>query len=201
MSCGTYNNDCGGTVDCGICIAANTHCLAGSCICVAGWQDCDGNGSCECSGWCSGTSCCTSAAGVNIQVCADNEHKTYFNGGFISSAAAWWSVQSFNVNVVPGKNVIAIRARDWGGWWGVSATLNWPGCVNMTTAEVSKWKCTTSPGSGWTNINYDDSSWPTAVYGHPGSAGIRAGNYLTVPQIWASTGAGATVYCRYTFGE
>ena len=196
--CGS--DGCGGS--CGDCTAAHTYCSAGSCVCVVGMQDCDGNGSCECSGWCSGTTCCTSAVGVNIQVCVDNQHVTYFNGSQVSSASNWASVQAVNVNVVPGKNVIAIKGIDWGGAYGISATLNWPGCVNMTTAQISKWKCTTSPGSGWTSINYNDSSWPTAVLGNPGTAGIRGGNYLTVPQIWASNGGeGSTVYCRYTFGE
>lgn len=139
---------------------------------------------------------------MNIQVCADNAHETYFNGGFVSSAADWNTIQSFNVNVIPGKNVIAIKAWDWGGLWGVSVTLNWPGCVNMTTADISNWKCTTNPIAGWTNINYDDSAWPIAVLGNPGTAGIRAGNSLTVPQIWAvGAGEGSTVYCRYSFGK
>ncbi|MEA1963091.1 MAG: hypothetical protein U9M94_02505, partial [Patescibacteria group bacterium] len=202
FECGTYSNNCGGTINCGACVNANTHCSAGSCICDDGWQDCDGNDSCECSGWCSGLTCCTSAENVNIQVCVDNAHTTYFNGVFVSSAANWGSVQAYNVNVISGKNVIAIKGSDWGALYGISATLNWPGCVNMTTAEINKWKCTTTLGAGWTNINYDDSSWPTAVFGNPGTAGIRAGNFLTVPQIWASgAGAGSTVYCRYTFGE
>ena len=109
-------------------------------------------------------------------------------------------MQEFNVSIQLGKNVIATKAVDWGTLYGVSVTFNRVGCLSMTTDDLANWKCTTTPGSGWTGINYDDSSWPAAVYGHPGTAGIRAGNYLTYAQIWASgAGAGTTVYCRYIF--
>jgi len=147
---------------------------------------------------CSAGSCCPISAG--IQVCADNCHETYFNGQHVSSACDWSSVQEFNVSIQLGKNVIATKAVDWGTLYGVSVTFNRVGCLSMTTDDLANWKCTTTPGSGWTGINYDDSSWPAAVYGHPGTAGIRAGNYLTYAQIWASgAGAGTTVYCRYIF--
>jgi hypothetical protein len=99
-----------------------------------------------------------------------------------------------------GKNVIAIKANDWGSLYGVSATLNRGSCSSMTTNELTNWKCTTAPGGDWISINYNDSSWPAAVYGNPGTAGIRAGNYLPYAQIWAQgAGTGSTVYCRYTF--
>jgi hypothetical protein len=110
-------------------------------------------------------------------------------------------VQQFDVTVQPGKNVIAVKAWDWGGWYGFSATLNRVGCYSMTTDDKTNWKCVNfDPGSGWTDVNFNDSSWPEAVSGYPGTAGIRAGNYLIYAQLWAQgAGEGATVYCRYTF--
>ncbi len=169
--CGTYSDGCTGTINCGTCVSPN--------MCSAG-------------------RCCPSTAG--IQVCADNCHETYFNGQYVSSACDWSSVQEFEVTIQPGKNVISTKATDWGALYGVSATLNRGSCSSMTTNELTNWKCTTSPGSGWNSTSYDDSSWLSATYGYPGTAGIRAGNYLPYAQIWAQgVGCCTTVYCRYTF--
>jgi cysteine-rich repeat protein len=181
-----------------------------------GGEECDqldlGGQTCAGLGYDGGTLACLSDCAYDvanccptniatIQTCADNAHTTYFNGVFVSSAANWSSVQEYNVTVQPGKNVIAFAATDWGAWYGVSLTLNRASCNNMTTNNLAGWKCTASPGAGWTAISYDDSSWLGAVLGHPGTAGIRAGNYLAgIKQIWASgIGCCTTVYCRYSF--
>ncbi len=146
------------------------------------------------------SNCCSTNI-ATIQTCADNAHTTYFNGVFVSSAADWSSVQEYNVTVQPGKNVIAIAVTDWQASYGVSFTLNRASCNNMTTNDLAGWKCTASPGSGWTAINYDDSSWLGAVWGNPGTAGIRPGNYLAgIKQIWVDgVGCCTTIYCRYSF--
>lgn len=147
-----------------------------------------------------GATCCVLSGAV--RTCSDNTHVTYVNGAFVSTASDWGSVQAYNVALQPGKNVLAFVASDWGDLYGTSFTLNvGGGCIMMTTAQRTLWKCTRlGVPATWRDVDYDDSAWPTAVFGNPGSAGIRAGNSLTVPQIWASgAGAGSTVHCRYTF--
>ncbi len=189
------------SADCGACCVPN---CAGK---ICGDDGCGGScGACSAGTACYAyQKCCTLSAA--IQVCADNEHYTYVNGQFVSHAADWSSVQSFGAPVQVGKNVIAVEGvnPDWsnsGDWYGFSVILNvGSGCIQMTTAEVNKWKCVTgTPPANWVDANFDDSSWPTAVYGYPGSSGIRSGNYLTVPQIWANGASKiSTVYCRYDF--
>ncbi|RLC36518.1 hypothetical protein DRH27_05105 [Candidatus Falkowbacteria bacterium] len=140
---------------------------------------------------------------VNIQICADNAHNTYFNGNFVGSAADWHIVTPYSIALIPGENVIAVQAIDWGVIYGVSVKINWTCSEPMPpvdTSSISDWKCTASPGSGWTDINYDDSSWSSAV--QTTAAGPGYGNALDVPMIWAAgAGAGSTVYCRYTFNN
>ena len=196
------------TLDAGNCVCNSNYNWNGSACCMpncaatghnCGDDGCGGScGSCTFPNICSAGSCCPTVA--NIQVCADNAHTTYFNGTYVSSASDWSSIQAFSVNIIPGKNVIAIKAVDWGTLYGFSATLNRGNCSSMTTDDTSNWKCINYEVSGWTDINFDDSSWPAAVWGNPGTAGPRAGNALTYNQIWAQ-GAGeyATVYCRYSF--
>lgn len=158
--------------------------------------------SCSDGNICTKGSCCPTSA--NIQVCADNEHVTYFNGVQIGSGRDWSNVEKFNVTVKAGKNVMAIKATDWGSLYGFSATLNQGACKSMTTDDISNWKCigsTTTAVSleNWNSVNYDDSNWLSAKV--VGSKGIRGGNYLAYQQIWSpdSLFAQSSVYCRYSF--
>lgn len=173
---------------------------------------------------CTKGSCCPTSA--NIQVSVDNYHTTYFDGAFVFSTenpnneknhcsvkcnpkeednnltkgCCWKAIQEQSVKVIPGKNVLAIKAVDSGDNYGLAATLNQKPCNSMTTSSTTDWKCTTvrQSNSDWTKIDFDDSSWPSAV-----STYSTTGNALAddgVGQIWASgAGSGATIYCRYTF--
>ncbi|MBU4216313.1 hypothetical protein L6270_01980, partial [Candidatus Parcubacteria bacterium] len=191
-----YNQICGNNVAEGS-EACDGSDLKGKTCAALGYN----GGSLSCSGCSFVTSNCCSTNLAGIQVCADNWHQTYFNGAFIGTSADWHDVTSYSVTVQPGKNVIAFKASDAGGWWGVSLTLNRSTCNNMTTNDLSNWKCSGTPGASWEQINYDDSSWPAATFGYPGTVGVRPGNYMSgISQIWASGyGEYATVYCRYTF--
>ena len=150
---------------------------------------------------------CTTVPTATLRVSADDAYDAYFNGVYLGSQANWNLTGDYSVSIQQGENVIAIRGRDISCyWWGVSVMLNRPGCLSMTTNNLGTWKCTASkPGAGWMNIDYNDSSWPNAVWGNPGTAGSErgyVGNALDVGQIWAA-GAGcySTIYCRYSFGS
>lgn len=151
---------------------------------------------------CTKGSCCPTSA--NIQVCADNEHVTYFNGVQVGNGNNWANVEKFAVTVRAGKNVMAIKATDLGVIYGFSATLNQGECKSMTTDDISNWKCigsTTTAVSleNWNSVDYDDSNWLPATI--VGTKGIRQGNYLAYQQIWSpdSLFSDSSVYCRYTF--
>lgn len=195
---------CGDT--CGLCNNDAEVCYTGNCCTpqctgkICGSDSCGGRcGLCSNATLCNaaGSQCCPQNA--DIQVCADNDHVTYFNGLRVGSGADWRNVEKFNVTIQPGKNVMAIRAIDWGSIYGFSATLNQAPCNSMTTNDIAGWKCTGTLHADWNTLNYDDSSWPAAII--VGAAGVRPGNYLTYQQIWAAdaNSAGTTVYCRYTF--
>jgi len=166
---------------------------------VCGDDGCGGLcGTCASNSLCNADSsaCCPKQA--NIQVCADNSHITYFNGSLVGNGTDWHNVEQFQVTVKPGKNVMAIQAIDKGGIYGFSATLNQAPCQSMTTDDINGWKCVGVLYPGWNSIDFNDSSWPTAVI--VGTAGVRPGNYLPYQQIWAYGFATySTIYCRYTF--
>jgi hypothetical protein len=117
-----------------------------------------------------------------------------------TQGCCWKAIQSFSVTVQPGKNVIAVKAVDTGTNYGLAATLNQAPCNSMTTSEVTNWKCTgiAQTDSNWTQIGFNDSSWPSAL-----STNQTSGNALSsqgVGQIWAAGyGSNSTIYCRYTF--
>lgn len=54
----------------------------------------------------------------------------------------WHNIEKFDVTVGPDKNVMAIKAVDWGGYHGFSATLNNGTCKSMTIDDIAGWKCT-----------------------------------------------------------
>lgn len=186
---------------------------------VCGDDGCGGIcGLCKSDSLCNaaGTQCCPKDA--DIQTSVDNYQTTYFNGMQVSSTegtgcgatcgavntltqgCCWKAIQSFSVTVQPGKNVIAVKAVDKGGNYGLAATLNQAPCNSMTTSETTNWKCTgaTQTGTAWTGINFNDASWPSAS-----STNQTTGNALAskgVGQIWArGYGSNSTIYCRYTF--
>lgn len=173
-----------------------------------GPDSCGGTcGTCSSSNVCSAGQCCPTSA--NVQVCSDNCHWTYFNGSQVSEACEWGSIQAFPVDILVGKNVLAVKALDYTGQYGFSATLNRGSCTSMTTNDITNWKCTNVyPGDNWMNVDYNDSSWSVAKLGYTGTSGgpavngvyPRPGNVLPYKQIWAQgAGESATIYCRYSF--
>ena len=182
---------------------------------------CKGDSLCNAAG----TQCCPKDA--EIQTSVDDYQTTYFNGVKVSTTenaccgkncsattcvdknitpsatnmpgCCWKQIQKYNVTVQPGKNVIAIKAIDAGGNYGLAATLNQAPCNSMTTSETTNWKCTgvAQNETAWTGISFNDSSWPSAS-----STNQTSGNALapSVGQIWArGYGQKSTIYCRYTF--
>ncbi|GEM_PF-1514570 len=154
-------------------------------------------GTCVSNNTCQNGSCCSKTA--SLQACADNHHLTYFNNILTSSGDWWGTYQTADVTINSGKNVIAVMGKDDSGGYGISVKLTNGSCFSATTAEINQWKCQAAPVPlNWSDINFDDSSWPSAIPSTP--AGPTGGNSLDAPMIWAA-GAGeyATVYCRYSF--
>lgn len=141
---------------------------------------------------------CANVMTGTIKTSVDNEYNLYFNGSFLGSGDLSL-LKSYNVNLIHGKNAIAIRGKDWGSWYGIALIFERPGCSTITTNSLVGWNCTNVlPAGDWTSIDFDESSMSQAVWGYPGTVGPRPGNALPYKQIWGA-GVGSTVWCRQTF--
>jgi len=133
-----------------------------------------------------------------LRVSADDVHHSYFNGSYLGTSDNWQIPFQAATPLQSGKNVLAIKGYNSGGYYGISAELIGAG-VNINTNSTASWKCIGVFNEGWTDINFNDSSWPRAV-----NAG-RIGTSLPYNQIWTSSGQpikssdDKTIYCRYTF--
>jgi hypothetical protein len=111
---------------------------------------------------------------MTIRMTADNEWDIYFAGKSVVGPRdkdyggypyAWSRVTDINMNVVPGKYVFAIHAKDYGTLRAFIASLVYDGKLFAVTDWSAKWKIiarNSAPSAGWnTDLNYDDSSWST----------------------------------------
>lgn len=195
--------------DCGAC-----KCTPKCSVNVCGDDGCGGTcGTCNNSEICVSGLCCPTEA--KVQICADNEHITYFNGRQVGSGNNWKNVEEFNVTLDKGVNYFSIKATDYGVQWGVSATLNFYGCRSQqgttppfsmnTTKNFSDWKCTRYYYEGWNEKGYNYSWWPRAS--NLGNTGPNVpGNALPYAQIWAanenrSADSRKEIYCIYSFNS
>jgi hypothetical protein len=196
-NCGRCDGLVGCTADQDTC--SNGNCCKYNCVgkCAGETDGCGGT----CPNPCNNDQICS--AGVcsnkaNLRVSADDVHHSYFNGSYLGTSDNWRVPFQAAVPVQSGKNVLAIEGGNLGGYYGISAELIGTG-INMNTNSAASWKCVGVFNEGWTNINFDDSSWPRAI-----SCG-RIGTSLPYNQIWTSSGQpikssdDKTVYCRYTF--
>ncbi len=101
-----------------------------------------------------------------VAATADNHCEVFINDRKVVAADEWSDIATADVtrNIKPGKNVIAVTARNDGGPAGVMAYLQ------IVTANGkqelvtdSSWKASASTDGKWRALGFDDSSW-TAVH-------------------------------------
>ena len=109
-----------------------------------------------------------------IYMTCDNEFDLYVNGNKIGRGTSWTTTYNFSPLVKPG-DVIAIDGVDQGG------PAAFIGVFGGKVTKPSEWRCSTKESAGWTNNNFDDSSWSKAV-----SYGRNQDN-----NIWRSVGGGS----------
>ena len=164
-NCGIWDDGCGGILDCGTC-GSYASCPSGTCVCNAGWADCNNDNSCECdlsSHYCSGTSCLARLL------------QDWALGGTVTTTKSAYVDYIHNTGKVKdGDDNTADAAR--ASWsWGkfASATYSWivtlPSAKDLETIEF----ITLFSGSSFTNypktefwLEYYDGSWHTLYY-HP----------------------------------
>jgi hypothetical protein len=105
---------------------------------------------------------------ARLLVSADNKFDAWINGQRVGSGADWHAPMRFEVaeNLKAGTNVIAIRAEnvpppETGNPAGMIATLEveFDEGKSFTLLTDGRWRCAKTASSGWTKLDWDDSSW------------------------------------------
>ena len=110
---------------------------------------------------------------ITIFMTCDNEFDLYINGKKIGKGDTWTTTYKFITTIKQG-DVIAIDGVDKGG------PAAFIGIFGDKLTKANDWRCSTKETAGWTNNNFDDSSWSKAT-----SYGKNTDN-----NIWKSVGRG-----------
>ncbi len=103
-----------------------------------------------------------------ITLAADNEYELYVNGTFIGSGNVWPTGTRYEVSSVVGKNVIAVKGIDTGGYGGFLAEIEFMGKKYVTNTT---WKVSKVEQTDWQTIDFNDLAWAKATsYGLHGTA-------------------------------
>lgn len=107
----------------------------------------------------------------HLKITADNECDVYVNGASVGSTNNWGSAVTIDVSLYihPGRrNVVAVAGRNTSSQDGNDRGI--VGELTTTVGEVTvpvivtnaEWRVSQEPGSDWTLLDYDDSTWPFA---------------------------------------
>jgi Domain of unknown function (DUF1929) len=140
-----------------------------------------------------------------IIITCDDGYDMYFNGSYRGSGSDWRQVQTYNLTLQPGKNVVAIRGVDVGGVAGLLAELLVAG---QRFGSNTTWKVSLTAPPNWTDVNFDDSGWADATDYGPHGIGPWGENVGGFPDpgstparwIWSSNNdAHDVVFFRVSF--
>jgi putative membrane-bound dehydrogenase-like protein len=130
------------------------------------------------------------AVRADLWVTADNEYVAYVNGHKVGAHAEWQAVKRYDVAryLVPGRNVLAVEARNHGGPAGVIARLRvrLAGGKSLDVGTDRTTRITVVPAKDWLKADFDDAAWPAAVV--LGGAGMGPWN------LGGSSAGGGTGY-------
>jgi len=142
------------------------------------------------------------------EITVDNGYELYLNGSLIGSSGRWEDIEKYKLNFVQGLNVLAIKAIDFGEYYGLIARFGYGSQTYFVTKGGNfGWKClnlnTAQPDpAGWQDVNYNDSSWvsPVAQTNIWSPSGRLEYNILGAEWIWTPTGGSLTrILCRYKY--
>ncbi len=120
---------------------------------------------------------------ATITISVDNFEDTYFNGVFLGSSTNWMYAKSYTVELVSGRNVLAVKAQDVDGIAALIAKIETEQGVIVSDSD---WKISTQTLEGWNSQDFDDSSWDNATaYGAYGAQPWRS----RVSRLSGSAGA------------
>ena len=105
-------------------------------------------------------------AEARLQLTCDNLAEVFINGAAVGTIAEWQEPLSAKIatHLKPGRNVIAVRARNAGGVAGLVARMD-DGSKGspVLTESGTAWKSSPTAPAGWEAEAYDDSTWTAAV--------------------------------------
>jgi hypothetical protein len=115
-----------------------------------------------------------------VRMTADNLYTGYLNGARFGYHWSWYDAELWDVTslVRVGGNVLAIDTRNVDGPGGLLCEigLEYPSGKTETIVSDKTWKVSRTPAAGWTELDFDDSSWP-----HPRQVQAYPGSWSRIP--------------------
>ncbi|WP_199271365.1 S8 family serine peptidase [Paraglaciecola sp. L1A13] len=109
---------------------------------------------------------------ATITISVDNFEDTFFNGVFLGSSTNWMYAKSYTVELVSGRNVLAIKAQDVDGIAALIAKVETE--LGVIVSDTN-WKVSTQTFDNWNTQSFDDSGWANAAtYGSYGAQPWRS---------------------------
>lgn len=107
---------------------------------------------------------------ASVTSSADNWHRIWVNGQLLGEHPEWQQVGQHDLKSIlkPGRNVIAVEAKNQGGAAGMALHLQMK-LVNGRVMKVhsdSTWHCAADAAAGWEKTEFDSGSWAKAVVIH-----------------------------------
>ena len=111
-----------------------------------------------------------------LDITADDSFKVWFNGKLVGEGTSWHKVSRFDVNklTLPGKNVIAVEARNNGSAAGLLVRFGYipNGQSRLAILSDGTWKTSDTAPLKWESTDFDDTGWKHAkalgAYGRAG---------------------------------
>jgi hypothetical protein len=101
---------------------------------------------------------------ARVRITCDNEYALYLNGRLVGRGTAWQVVDEYDVAAFlqPGRNVLALAARNAGGPAGLIAELVLTANDGRHTrvATDTSWRCSRTAPDAWRDSAFDDAAWP-----------------------------------------
>jgi putative heme-binding domain-containing protein len=101
-----------------------------------------------------------------LDITADDAFKVWFNGKLVGAGDTWRKVYRFDVNnvTVPGKNTVAVEAKNTGSAAGLLVRLGYipNGQSRLAVLSDGTWKSAKTAAPGWEQPGFDDSRWSSA---------------------------------------
>ena len=118
-------------------------------------------------------------ARATIAACGDNAYTLYLDGVDLGSGDTWRETELYQSLLMPGKHILAAKAKNEAGQAGLVLALRARG-ISLVTDE--SWRVSRDPGEGWTKLEYDDGAWNDAR-SFASAAGTPGGDPITTERV------------------